>query len=285
MANNSLQEIVALLGYPVGGNPTQYVVEQAFARIGLDWRYLTLEVPPESLADAVRGMRALGFRGGNFTMPHKTAVLPLLDEVGESARLMGAVNCWHREPPASDRLFGLNTDGKGFLQSLRTLVDPPGKHVAILGAGGAARAIAVELGLAGAAEIVVVNRTRERGEELAALINDKVHVSARFEPWHGEFAVPPGIDVLVNASPIGMSKPQARAPVALDTLRPGLIVADVVVTPPQTRLLREAREQGCQTLDGLGMLVNQAAIAFQIWTGHSPDAAAMREAAEEFLNI
>ena len=110
-------------------------------------------------------------------------------------------------------------------------------------------------------------------------------MSARFVPWQGEFAVPPGIDVLVNATSIGMAEPQARVSVALDTLRPGLIVADVIVNPPQTRLLREAREQGCQTLDGLGMLVNQAVLGFQIWTGQSPDAAAMREAAEEFLNI
>ena len=144
--HSPLQEIVALLGYPVAGNPTQYMVERALSRIGLDWRYLTLEVAPENLADAVRGMRAMGFRGGNFTMPHKVAVLPLLDELTEAARLMGAVNCWWRH---DDRLLGDNTDGKGFLQSLRGRVDPAGRRFAILGAGGAARAIAVELALAG----------------------------------------------------------------------------------------------------------------------------------------
>jgi shikimate dehydrogenase len=280
VTNITLQEIVALLGYPVAGNPTQYIVERAFSSAGLDWRYLTLEVPPENLPDAVRGMRALGFRGGNVTMPHKRTVAPLMDELTEAARLIGAVNCWRRD---GDRLLGDNTDGKGFLQSLRTLVDPAGRRIAILGAGGAGRAIAVELGLAGAAEILIVNRSAERGEELATLLNEKVHAPAQYVAWHGDFALPPGIDVLVNATSIGMGDRQARMPVALDTLPQGLIVADVVIMPPQTRLLREARQQGCQALDGLGMLINQAVIGFQLWTGQTPDAALMREAAEEFL--
>ncbi len=159
MTSNSLQEIVALFGYPVAGNPTQYLMEKAFAQAGLDWRYLTLEIPPEKLADAARGMRAMGFLGGNLTMPHKMAIVPYLDELTEAARLIGAVNCWKRQ---DERLLGDNTDGKGFLQSVRTLLDPQGKRFVLLGAGGAARAIGMELGLAGAARITVVNRTAER---------------------------------------------------------------------------------------------------------------------------
>ncbi len=137
--------------------------------------------------------------------------------------------------------------------------------------------------MAGAAEILIVNRSTERGEELATLLTEKVHIASRHLPWHGDFPLPAGIDVLVNATSIGMGDPQARVPVALDSLPQGLIVADVVIMPPQTRLLREARQQGCQALDGLGMLINQAVIGFQIWTGQTPDAALMREAAEEFL--
>jgi shikimate dehydrogenase len=281
VSNASLQEIVALFGYPVAGNPTQYVMEKAFARAGLDWRYLTFEVAPEKLADAVRGVRAMGFRGGNLTMPHKAAIISLLDDLTEAARLMGAVNCWKRQ---NERLIGDNTDGKGFLQSLRTLVDPAGKRFVILGAGGAARAVAVELGLAGAAEIVVVNRSAERGQELADLLNDKVHVPALFVAWDRNFHLPEGTEVLVNATSIGFADPQARAPIALDTVRPSLIVADVIINPPETRLLREAKAQGCRTLDGLGMLVNQAAIAFRIWTGLEPDTGLMRDAVEEFLS-
>jgi shikimate dehydrogenase len=225
----------------------------------------------------------MGFRGGNLTMPHKVAVIPYLDDLTESARLMGAVNCWKRQD--DDRLLGDNTDGKGFLQSLRTLVDPSGKRFVLLGAGGAARAIAVELGLAGAAEIVIVNRNAERGRELTALVNDKVHAPARFVPWDVEFQAPDGIDALINATSIGLGDSQARVPIALKSLRRGLIVADVIFNPPETRLLREAKAQECRTLDGLGMLVNQAAVAFRIWTGAEPDAAAMREAVEEFLSL
>jgi shikimate dehydrogenase len=283
MLSNALQDIVCLFGYPVAGNPTQYVMERAFARAKLDWRYCSFEVPPERLADAIRGARAMGFRGGNFTMPHKVAIIPYLDDLTEAARLMGAVNCWKRQD--DDRLLGDNTDGKGFLQSLRTLVDPAGKRFAVLGAGGAARAIAVELGLAGAAEIVVVNRHAERGHELTALINDKVHAPARFVPWDADFQVPEGIDALINATSIGLGDPRARVSLALGTLRRGLIVADVIFNPSETRLLREAKAQECRTLDGLGMLVNQAAVAFRIWTGLEPDASLMRDAVEEFLSL
>ncbi len=215
-------------------------MEKAFWRAGIDWRYLTLEVAPDNLPDAVCGMRAMGFRGGNLTMPHKVAVIPALDDLTEAARLMGAVNCWKRQ---DERLLGDNTDGKGFLQSLRTLVDPAGKRFVLLGAGGAARAIAVELGLAAAAEIVVVNRGVERGRELAELLNDKMHVPARFVAWEGDYALPEGTDVLVQATSIGFGDPQAQVPVALDSLRAGLIVADVIINPPETRLLREAKAQ------------------------------------------
>src|SRR6185295_14648082 len=127
----NLQEVVCCLGQPVAGNPTQYMMEKAFAAVGLDWRYLTLEVAPEGLADAVRGMRAMGFRGCNLTIPHKVEVIKHLDRTSEAATLMGAVNCVNRQ---GDELVGENTDGKGFVQSLRELTDPAGKHVVILGA-------------------------------------------------------------------------------------------------------------------------------------------------------
>lgn len=282
MSAPSLQEIVCCLGQPVAGNPTQYMFEKAFAAAGLDWRYLTLEVSPESLADTVRGIRALGFRGANFTAPHKVAVIPLLDSLSQAAELMGAVNCVTRE---GDKLLGENTDGKGFVQSLKGLVDPVGKRITLLGAGGAARAIGVELGLSGVAEITVVNRDPQRGEELAALLRDKVKSQATFVPLASEYALPLETDIFINATSIGLNDESARVPVKKDTLRPGLIVADVVFNPPKTRLLAEAEEQGCHLLDGLGMLVNQAVISFKIWTGSEPDSAVMREALEEFVSI
>lgn len=282
MAAQSLQEIVCCLGQPVAGNPTQFMMERAFAAAGLDWRYLTLEVSPEALGDAIRGIKALGFKGGNFTIPHKVAVIPFLDGLSDAAELMGAVNCVNR---VEQRLIGENTDGKGFLQSLRGLVDPNGKRITILGAGGAARAIAVELGLAGAASITIVNRSEQRALPLVELLRDRVKVEAAFAKISGDHQVDPGTEIFINATSIGLGDANARVPVDPASLRPGLIVADVIFNPASTRLLREAQAHGCQTLDGLGMLVNQAVIAFKIWTGRDADAAVMREALEEFLAV
>ena len=281
-AADSLQPIVCCLGQPVAGNPTQYMMEQAFAALGLDWRYLTLEVPPDKLADAIKGLRALGFKGANFTIPHKVAVIPHLDELSPAAELMGAVNCVNR---VGEKLVGENTDGKGFVQSLREFGDPSGKRVVILGAGGAARAIAVELALGGVAHLTIVNRSPERGQALVTLLRERVKSQADFTPLEGDYAIPADADVFINATSIGLSDGSARVPIAVKSLRPGLIVADVIFNPPDTWLIRTAAEHDCKTLDGLGMLVNQAFIGFKIWTGNDPDASVMREALEEFLEI
>jgi shikimate dehydrogenase len=282
VSHSPIQEIVGVFGQPVAGNPTQYIVEKAFQRAGLDWRYLTLEVAPENLADAVRGARAMGFRGFNCTIPHKVAVLQYLDRTSEAASLMGAVNCVNR---VGDELVGENTDGKGFIESLRTICDPAGKRIVVLGAGGAARAISVELGLGGAAEITIVNRDPGRGYELVDLITSRVHVASTYAPWPDPYEVPAETDVVINATSIGLGDADARVPVDFATLSPQMVVADVIFNPADTRFLREARNRGCRTLDGLGMLVNQAVIGFKIWTGVQPDAELMREALEEFLGI
>lgn len=282
MPDSPIQEIVCCMGQPVAGNPTQFMMERAFAAAGLDWRYLTLEVPPEHLANAVLGLRAMGFRGGNFTVPHKVAVIGYLDELSEAAELMGAVNCVNR---VGQRLIGENTDGKGFVQSLRSLADPVGSRVAILGAGGAARAIAVELGLSGAEEIVVVNRTAERGQALVDLLNERVKVQSRLVHLSGDYSVEPGTKIVINATSIGLGDPEAHVPVNIGSLSPEMVVADVVFNPPRTQWLRDAESRGCKTLDGLGMLVNQGVIGFKIWTGVNPDPAVMQEALEEYLEI
>ena len=283
MNSSAIQEIVCVFGQPVAGNPTQFMMEKAFADCGLDWRYLTLEVPPEKLGDAVLGMRAMGFRGGNLTIPHKVSVIPLLDGLSKAAELMGAVNCIKREDDG--RLTGENTDGKGFVQSLRSVADPAGKKVVVLGAGGASRAICVETALAGAARVDVVNRNGPRGAELSKLLGERVEVPSDYIPWTVDYAVPEDCDVLINATSIGLGDAAARVPINVDSLRPELVVADVIFNPPQTMFLRDAAERGCSTLDGLGMLVNQAVIAFEIWTGVAPRAAVMRDALEEFLGI
>lgn len=279
-STDDIPQIVCCFGQPVAGNPTQFMMEKAFADAGLDWRYLSLEVPPESLADAVRGLRAMGFRGGNLTIPHKVAVIPLLDRLTHAADMMGAVNCMIRE---GAELIGENTDGKGFVESLRTLVDPTGKKIVLLGAGGAARAVAIETALAGAAEFTIVNRSLERGETLAKLVQDKTGVPTSFVAWQGDYMAPTDVDVLINCTSIGLNDSSGRVPVDFNTVPPSCVVADVVFNPAETQFLKAAKTRGCPTLDGLGMLVNQGAIAFKTWTGIEPNREIMRDAVEEFL--
>jgi shikimate dehydrogenase len=272
-------ELCCLFGRPVAENPTSAMMEAAFRAAGLDWRYVQFEVQPEHLADAVKGMRALAFRGGNVTTPHKVAIVPLMDRLGESAALMGAVNCIVRR---GAELVGENTDGQGFVTSLREVCDPRGKRVAILGAGGAARAIGVELALAGAARIHIINRDPARGETLAELLRGKPKADVRFERWQGDWRIAGDVDVLVQATSIGLHPDvDARVPLDPASLRKGLVVADVIPNPPETRLLRDARARGATVLDGLGMLVNQGVIGFRHWTGLDADAGAMRRALED----
>ncbi|NNG02474.1 MAG: shikimate dehydrogenase [Inquilinus sp.] len=282
---NFKQELTAAFGKPIAENPTQAMIEAAYRHHRLDWRYLTIEVDAADLGDAVRGARAMGFAGFNCTIPHKVAVIEHLDGLGESAALMGAVNCVVRR---DGTLIGENTDGKGFVQTLRGLTDPAGKSVVLFGAGGAARAIGVELALAGATEITIVNRSEGRGRDLADLLNGDVReaaapdLRAEFVPWRGDFAVPAGTDIVVNATSIGLYPDvDARLALEVEALTPAMIVTDVIPNPPRTRLVRDAEARGCRVIDGLGMLVAQGVIGVEYWTGVSPDPTVMRAALEE----
>jgi len=281
-AQSFLHELTGSMSQGAAGNPTVTVMEAAFAHHGLHWRYINMEVAPDDLADAVRGARALGFRGFNCSLPHKVAVIPHLDGLGESAGIMGAVNCVVRR---EGKFIGENTDGKGFLKSLEAVIDPAGKSVVIFGAGGAARAIAVELGLAAVKKMIIVNRSPARGGELVELLRAKLKLDAELAAWSGDYAVPDNIDIVINATSIGLYAPEARVPVDARTLQPGMIAADVVFNPPRTRFLREAEARGCTVLDGLEMLVNQAIVGVQFWTGLLPDATVMRRALEDALGL
>jgi shikimate dehydrogenase len=261
--------LYALLGRPVAGNPTQEMLEAAFAAAGLDARYVSLDVDDAALADAVRGLRALGVQGAHVTVPHKVAVLPMLDRLTDAARLAGAVNCVKREGHA---LVGDNTDGKGFLSSMRGVTDPKGKSAVVIGAGGAGRAIVAELALAGAARITVVNRTLARAEEVAVAVGAPCEAAQLTEPW----TVPAHVEIVVQATTVGMGDPEARLPLVWSEAAG--IAADIVIAPPRTAFLRDAEAAGRQTLEGLGMLVEQALVGFRWWTGVEPDADAMRDA-------
>src|SRR5712691_2960919 len=266
---------------PAGENPTVAMVEAAYRHHGLDARYLNCEVEPEALGDAVRGARAMGWVGFNCSIPHKVAVIEHLDGLGESATVIGAVNCVVRRESA---YIGENTDGQGFLTALRTVVDPAGKSFVVFGAGGAARAITVEAALAGAAAITIVNRDPARGSELVGLLAERTPARAELVVWDGTHRVPEGTDIVVNATSIGLSPDvDARLDLDPDSLLPGMVIADVIPNPPRTRLIRDAEARGCTVLDGLGMLVNQGVIGIRHWTGVDPDPAVMRRKLEELF--
>lgn len=271
------KKYVGNFGQPVWENPTEVMVQAAFDHHDLAFRYITTEVPAENLAAAFAGVKAMGYKGFNCTLPHKVAIIEHLDDLGESAALMGAVNCVVER---DGRYVGENTDGKGFLESLTPIIDPAGKRVLIFGAGGAARAVSVELALAGAAAITIVNRTVERGEELVALLNAKTGAPATFLAWNSDHAIPDDVEIVVNSTSIGLFPDTSRVAVDASTLRAGLVVADIIPNPPRTRFLEEADAAGCRTIDGLGMLVNQGKIGIRFWTGVDPDTTVMRAALE-----
>lgn len=277
MAQDFLQPLTGSFAMPASENPTVAMIEAAFRHHGLDWRYINCEVAPEDLGDAVKGARAMGWRGFNCSIPHKVAVIDHLDGLGQSAEIIGAVNTIVRQPDG--RLIGENTDGKGFVRALSAVADPTGSRVVLFGAGGAARAVAVEMALAGVSHITVINRSQNRGQTVARLINDKTPSSAQFHPWDSSFVIPKDTDIVVNATSIGLfPNVDATPDIDLDSLTPEMVVADGIHNPPLTRLLQAAKARGCQTVDGLGMLVGQGVIGLKYWTGVDVDADVMRKA-------
>jgi shikimate dehydrogenase len=268
---------------PAAENPTVAMIEAAYRHHGIDARYLNCEVAADGLGDAVRGARAMGWAGFNCSIPHKVAILQHLDGLGDSATIIGAVNCVVRR---DGRLIGENTDGQGFLTALGTVVDPSGRSLVIFGAGGAARAIAVEAALAGAGPITIVNRDERRGTELVALLDERTPAEAALVSWKGTYRVPSTTDVVVNATSIGLFPDvDARLDFDPDTLGPRMIVADVIPNPPSTQLLRDAQARGCTALDGLGMLVHQGVISIRHWTGVDADPTVMRRKIEELFKV
>ena len=278
-----LSTLTGSFSTPAADNPTVAVMEAAYRHHGLDARYLNCEVPPADLADAVRGARAMGWAGFNCSIPHKVTVIGQIDGLAESARIIGAVNC---VVIRDGMMTGENTDGQGFVGALRTMRSPADARVCVLGAGGAARAIVVETALAGAAHVTIMARRIGEAELLAELVRTHTPASADALELVPSMGVPVGTDILVNATNAGL-QPDVEGMVDLDleSLAGVDLVADVVPNPPQTRLLRESQDRGCRTLDGLGMLVAQAAVNMELWTGVVADRPVMRRALEDALRL
>jgi len=270
-----LPALIGCFAQPVAENPTVVMMEAAFRHHGIHARYINMETGPADLATAVAGAKAQGYLGFNCSLPHKVAIIRQLDVLGDSARITGAVNCAIRQTNGLWR--GENTDGKGFLQSLQTIADPAGQHAVIFGAGGAARAIATELALAGTRRITLVNRSPAPAAALAQLLGSQTDAAVSTATLTNPFPLPPDASLIVNATPVGLF-PDTSAALAVTGFRPHMTVADVIPNPPQTAFLKAAQSAGCQTLDGLGMLVNQGALNISYWFGIDPDRSIMRAA-------
>lgn len=272
-APSGATRVAAVIGSPVTHSRSPAIHNAAFAALGLDWVYVAFEVAPGRGADAVAAVRSLGLGGLSVTMPHKLDVARAVDELSPAAAALGAVNTV--VPAADGRVVGHNTDGDGFVDSLRAEgVDPAGMAVALLGAGGAARSVAVALAAAGARSVVVVNRTEARAAEVAGLAGAVGRVGAA-----GDVAA---ADLVVNSTSVGMGA-EGGLPCDPGLLSARQVVADLVYHPLETPLLVAAASLGAATVGGLGMLVHQAARQLTLWTGREAPIAVMDAAARATL--
>lgn len=280
-----LPSIIGCFASPVKENPTVAIMEAAFSHHGLHYRYINSEVGQDGLENAVKGAVSMGFRGFNCSLPNKIKVMEYLDEIGESARLIGAVNTVVIEKDGHTR--GENTDGKGFVKAISEVTQIEGSKVLVLGAGGASRAISVEMALAGASEILIVNRHVETAEKLAWHISSNTKAKARAAAWDHEIQVPSDTDIVINATSVGLF-PNVDETLNLDpsSLLPRMVVADCIPNPAETNLVKDARLRGCKgVLTGMNMLVNQAVISIKYWTGVDVDADVMIKEYQRVLQL
>lgn len=275
------KQMTGMLGHPVAENPIDRMFDAVYAHYGLPWQFWKNNIASEAdLALAVKALAPLGYRGMAITVPYKVAVMPLLDSVDDDVRAIGAANYLTIE---QGRLIGHNNDGKGVVKAIEKVAPLTGQRVVMLGAGGAGRAMAVEMAWAGAAHLTLVTRRQDQGEEVAATVTRTSGVPAVWQHWQGEVLVPAGTTLLMNATHLGCAPEQEPVPVRWETVDPACVVVDVITNPRITPFLSTAQERGCPIVDGVEMLVQLAMQIFQRWTGLSPDEEVFQRAVAEAL--
>jgi len=281
--------LVGLIGWPVEHSLSPAMHDAAFDAVSLNWRYVPLPVPPGQIEVAVRGLAALGFRGANVTVPHKQAVIPVLDSIAPDAGEFGAVNTLvvERTDAGNAIISGCNTDHKGFISALRRDgFDPEGKSAVVVGAGGGGRAVVFGLLAAGAVDVLVLDLVSEKAETLVSNLDSGNSSRLRTLPLASETLIESArsADLLVNATPVGMwpRKEESIWPEKVPVPR-HLAVFDLIYNPLETKLLQQAREAEAHPIGGLEMLVGQGALAFERWTGRSAPIEVMRQACERAL--
>ena len=279
MSSAALQEVVALLGCPAAGHPAQFLFERLFEAAGLDWQFVTCDVPVERLAEALGGMAALGFRGCILSGPLREAALAVVGSVSPSAAFAGAVGLCTLE--SGDRsLAGHMTDGRSVVEALRSHVDPTGARVLVIGAGAAARATALELALARAGEILICDRSADRAAALVEAVTALGSTPVTPLPWNDAIAIPDGVGIVVATLPSDGAKP----PAPLVGLRADLVVADLALRGQSAPVIALARAAGCCCVDGLEIHAARTAIDFQTLTGSESDTEVIRDALDEFFS-
>jgi shikimate dehydrogenase len=278
-----MRKIVALIGYPLGHSLSPAMHNAAFKKLGIDYEYVPFEVAPADLEAALAGMRALRVAGFNVTLPHKETIVPLLDEVTKLARIIGAVNTVKNQ---DGRLVGYNTDGGGFIDSLKEDAgfDPKNKRGVILGAGGASRAVGVMLAENRVKSLVISDIQEEKARALSEYISTYFKINCRSVNSFELQEALDQADFLVNASPVGMPPAVDECPLPEKiALKKEVLVYDLVYNPSETKLLKRAKKAGCKIVSGLGMLVRQGALAFTLFTGEEPPVKVMWAAAKKEL--
>lgn len=275
------KQMTGMLGHPVAENPIDRMFDAVYAHYGLPWQFWKNDIAnTDDLALAVKALRPLGYKGMAITVPWKVAVMPLLDGVDGDVEAIGAANYMTIE---NGRLIGHNNDGKGVVKAIEKVAPLKGQRVVMLGAGGAGRAMAVELAWAGAAHLTLVTRREEQGREVAATVTRASGVPADWQLWSGEVVVPAGTTLLMNATHLGCAPELEEVPLLWDTVDPGCVVVDVITNPRITPFLATARERGCPVVDGVEMLVQLAMQIFEQWTGVTPEEGVFQRAVAEAL--
>jgi len=270
------KQMTGMLGHPVAENPIDRMFDAVYAHHGLHWQFWKNDIATEAdLALAVAALRPLGYRGMCITVPWKVAVMPLLDEVDDDVRAIGAANYLTIE---HGRLIGHNNDGKGVVKAIAKVAPLTGQRVVMLGAGGAGRAMAVEIAWAGASHLTLVTRREEQGREVAERVRQASGVPCEWQPWASPVRIPDGTTMLMNATHLGCAPALEPVPVDWTTLAPGCLAVDVITNPRITPFLQAARDRGCPTVDGVEMLVQLAMQIFERWTGIAPDEAVFQRA-------
>jgi shikimate dehydrogenase len=275
------KQMTGMLGHPVAENPIDRMFDAVYAHHGLHWQFWKNDIANErDLALAVAALRPLGYRGICITVPWKVAVMPLLDELDDDVRAIGAANYITIRDA---RLIGHNNDGKGVVKAIAKVATLKGQRVVMLGAGGAGRAMAIEIAWAGAAHMTLVTRREEQGREVAERVRKASGVPCEWQPWESPVRLPKGTTVLMNATHLGCAPELEPVPVDWGTVTAGCLAVDVITNPRITPFLHAARERGCPVVDGVEMLVQLAMQIFEQWTGIQPEEAVFQQAVAEAL--